>query len=34
MDMDNLRPHRPTFVSVLIVIAVLFVVYHFTLGRK
>ena len=32
--MDNMKPHRPTFVTVLVAVVVLFAVYHFTLGRK
>jgi hypothetical protein len=26
--------HKPTLMTVLVVVVVLFVVYHFTLGRK
>lgn len=30
----NVTPHRPTFVTLLVVVVVLFVVYHFLVGRK
>lgn len=32
--MDNLRPHRPTFVASVVVVVLLVVLYHFTLGKK
>lgn len=31
---DNMRPHRPTLMTTLIVVALLFVIYHFTIGKK
>lgn len=30
----NLTPHRPTLMGAVIVIVVVVLVYHFTLGRK
>ena len=32
--MENYRPHRPTFVTTLVVVVLLFAAYHFTLGKK
>jgi len=32
--MDNFRPHRPTFMTTVVVVVLLFAVYHFTLGKK
>lgn len=29
-----MKPHLPTFVTVLVIVLVLFAIYHFTLGRK
>jgi hypothetical protein len=34
MTLDNLRPHKPTFVSAVVVVVLLIVVYHFTLGKR
>ena len=30
----NGAPHKPTLMTMAVVVVVLFVVYHFTLGRK
>jgi hypothetical protein len=32
--MDNFRPHKPTFVSAVVAIVLIVVLYHFTLGKR
>lgn len=29
-----MKPHMPTAVTILIVVIILFAIYHFTLGKK
>lgn len=34
MDIENWKPHRPTFMSTLLIVLFIFLIYHFTFGRK
>lgn len=32
--MDPTKAHKPTLMNAIILVIILFVIYHFTLGRK